>query len=1238
MTIRALFSTRRPIDRPIEKVIDYYAADDVRLESEIEEYEVTDNVDRCFTRFLDVYDSGVRTGQVTEIGVWVAGFYGAGKSSFTKYLGFALDTDRKIGDRPFLDFLCERITSVSLAASIRAAAKNYGTAVVLLDLGSEQLADNTLASVSSVLYWKVLQYAGFSKDKKLAELELKLQDLGLYDKFRQVYREKFGDDWEAIHNDSLSGVGRAAQLVPALLPKDYPTDASFLQMKTDRAEDLRDRARRIIELVRRKSGKQNVLFLIDEAGQYVAPRGELILNLDGLARNFKELGQGRVWIVATGQQTLAEIVERAAYNSTELNKLRDRFPIAINLEPSDIREITYRRLLSKSNEGSARLIGDFSRQGQALLNFTRLSGTALFKGDPDAEVFAKLYPFLPQHFDLLLELIRALATSRGGLGLRSAIRVIQDLLVDASKVLPPGVTKLADRPVGDLACADDFYDTLRADIGKVLPHVVRGVDRVAKVFSDEPLALRIAKAIGALQPLESFPRTAENIAALLYPALGSPSLTDSVREVLRKLVASRECGVIEDPQTGGYLFLSEGVKPLRDKRNSHVPTSLEINQTKVELLQELFESAPSVKIENSKEVKAGVRLGKNSVVGEDHDIQFRIEAVDPGIFEERRTVLLSDTNTNTELKNSIVWLVRSSEEAEDLIAESCKSDWILRTPEREADKDVAQFLRAERRAKQRNREDAGKLLSTALLDGTLVFRGQPTPVKEAGETLDAAARKVLESAAKAIFPYLRLVPVRPPIDLPAKFLAVERLDRMPRELDPLGFVVSRGGRPRVDVNNQALAETVRVFQEKLNDSGGRLQGSFILDLFNAPPYGWSKDATRYLFAALLIAGEIEIFTAAGKVTTSGPLAVEAFKSNVAFNRLGVSRRDTKIPLETLERASNRLQEMFGIDVLPIEDNISRTARERVPDLIETIASLPDRLRLLSVPGSQRATTLIATCGDLIKQDAGGAASILGTPGSSIVADARWARDVTSALNNGAEEELTRACSLERELNDLAALFPAGGTSIAEEKDSTTIRETLACDDFHTRLPALRTSVRSITEAVRTRYAEKHADFTKGAKEVRNSLESMPEWLVISPDDRTEIGARIDGSTLPERPAAGLELSQLRILLARDAALGTLSAQLQGEVRRRVPVIVSEPLIEPGPKPGEEPGPVGAPPEEPPVEQLVDPAEFPVPELIRTRADLDSWLASLGSQLAEILRQKKIIRFRKPEQRSTKSAQ
>lgn len=587
MSIRTLFSTRRPIDRPIEKVIDYYATDESRLLAEIEEYEVTDNVEKCFRKFLDTFGEGVRSSQVTEIGVWVAGFYGSGKSSFTKYLGFGLDRSRLVGGRPFLDLLCERLRSAEIKANMRTLATQHSTAVIFLDLGSEQLADTSSAPVSTVLYWKVLQWAGYSKEKKLAELEFTLEARGLKDRFRQLYREKFADDWEKVHNDPLIGIARAAQIVPSLL-KEFPTPESFRTLRFEEAADARDRARKMIELIRRKSGKQNVLFLIDEAGQYVAPSGERILNLDGLARNLKELGEGKVWIVATGQQTLAEIVEKAAHNSAELNKLRDRFPIPINLDAQDIREITYRRLLTKSPEGDRRLREEFGRHGQALINFTRLTGTSLYRGDPDADAFARLYPFLPQHFDLLLELIRTLARSTGGIGLRSAIRVIQDLLVDTSRVLPAGTVKIADRPIGVLACADDIYDSLRADIAKVLPHVTRGVDRVAAAFQNQPLVLRVAKTIAVLQAIEGFPKTAENIAALLYPRLGAQGLVTEVREILRNLVSKQECGVIEDPQAGGYLFLSEDVKPLRDKRNAYIPTAADVNVLRSKLLQTVF--------------------------------------------------------------------------------------------------------------------------------------------------------------------------------------------------------------------------------------------------------------------------------------------------------------------------------------------------------------------------------------------------------------------------------------------------------------------------------------------------------------------------------------------------------------------------------------------------------------------------------------------------------------------------
>ena len=156
-----------------------------------------------------------------------------------------------------------------------------------------------------------------------------------------------------------------------------------------------------------------------------------------------------------------------------------------------------------------------------------------------------------------------------------------------------------------------------------------------------------------------------------------------------------------------------------------------------------------------------------------------------------------------------------------------------------------------------------------------------------------------------------------------------------------------------------------MFQTKAAESGsGRLQGSYLQDFFSAPPYGWTKDTVRYLFAALLRAGEIEFHVpgAGGPVRTAGPQAVEAVKSTVSFNRIGISPRDAKLPPEALDRAARRLEMLFGDEVLPLEDHISRSVRRHVPDLLEKLGSLPDRLRLLESSWSKPIAATPGGCG------------------------------------------------------------------------------------------------------------------------------------------------------------------------------------------------------------------------------------------------------------------------------------
>jgi len=1223
-TIRDVFSPLRPIDRTIEKVIDYYAQEEERLAQEIAEYEVTENIENCFRKFLEAYGEGVRGGQVTEVGIWVSGFYGSGKSSFTKYLGAALDPTRTVHGKPFLDLLCERFPRNEIPAALRTIAKNYPTAVIFLDLGAEQLAESASAPVSTVLYFKVLQWAGFSVEKKIAQLEFTLDRCGKYEEFKEMYRQQYGSAWEEIHNDPLIGVARAAEIVPAVLPNDFPTPESFRTLRFEVARDVRDLARDIIDICRRKTGHENILLLLDEAGQYVASRGELILNLDGLARNLKELGKGKVWIVATGQQTLTEIVEKAAHNSAELNKLRDRFPISIHLDASDIREITRRRLLDKSEEGQKKLEALFREHGQSMVTHTRLSGTALFKGDPDATTFARLYPFLPQHFDLLLELIRTLARSTGGIGLRSAIRVIQDVLVDKSRVLGADAVKLADREIGSLACVDDFYDTLRADIAKVLPHVITGVEKTAKIFGPHSLETRVAKAVAALQPVETFPRTAENIAALLYRKIGSPSLLDEVREALRKIASEKECGLIEDPQAGGWLFLSDAVKPIRDRRNSYTPTSGEVMREKINVLKQgtgdhaLFRAQPTARLENIKEVRAAVKLGRAPVVSSNfEDVELRLEFVEPALWEEKRRDFLVSTNTQAELKNTVLLLVKQDDTVEELLPEIVRSEKVLGdVDERAADHVVAQYLRAERRAAERCRELTAAALEKAMLEGVFIFRGKVTPVREAADTLDAAVRKILSDAVKEIFPYFHLAPIQPATDLAARFLSVERMDRITKELDPLGLVVKSKGAPRVDTSAPVLAEVMREFRAKTDESGtGRLKGSYLQDLFSAPPYGWTKDTVRYLFAALLRAGEIEFHVPGveGPVRTAGPQAAEAVKSTMSFKQIGVSPRDSKVPPEALDRAAGRLEKLFGEDVLPLEEHISRSVRRHVPDLLEKLGALPDRLRLMNLPGEERCRRLLAEARDLLKGDAGEAALVLGGVECALPDEIRWAKAVLDALDSGAETDVQNARLLLESSANLEQLFPGAVKDILSAEDKTAAEEVLSSERFFERLPELRRVVRSARDRAKKRYAAERVEYEHELKKALSSLEAEPDWTKLLDEDREEIAARLR-CDLPPTDDNSDPIRLLQTLLVRRQTLPGLIEELKAEIKRRCPAA-------PEPEPPEEGG-------KPPVEEEIVDAELLVePAVIATAADLDSWLAGIREKLATLLKANKRIRIK-----------
>src|SRR5262245_41601157 len=105
-TIGEIF--RENIHRNIEEVIKVDALDDAVLLEEIKEYHPTPSIQEQMAQVLEAY-SDLRRGPTQKIGVWVSGFFGAGKSSFAKLLGILLES-RKIGAQDAVDLFSKRIT------------------------------------------------------------------------------------------------------------------------------------------------------------------------------------------------------------------------------------------------------------------------------------------------------------------------------------------------------------------------------------------------------------------------------------------------------------------------------------------------------------------------------------------------------------------------------------------------------------------------------------------------------------------------------------------------------------------------------------------------------------------------------------------------------------------------------------------------------------------------------------------------------------------------------------------------------------------------------------------------------------------------------------------------------------------------------------------------------------------------------------------------------------------------
>jgi len=120
---------------------------------------------------------------------------------------------------------------------------------------------------------------------------------------------------------------------------------------------------------RRRAGR-NLIFVVDEVGQFVARDVQKMLDLQAIVQSLGVVGRGKMWLIVTSQEKLTELVGGLDDKRVELARLMDRFPLQVHLEPSDISEVTSKRILSKNATGEKLLRTAFEKSRGRLTTCT----------------------------------------------------------------------------------------------------------------------------------------------------------------------------------------------------------------------------------------------------------------------------------------------------------------------------------------------------------------------------------------------------------------------------------------------------------------------------------------------------------------------------------------------------------------------------------------------------------------------------------------------------------------------------------------------------------------------------------------------------------------------------------------------------------------------------------------------------------------------------------------------------
>lgn len=883
---------KKDIDRSINGVIKVGQLGEADITQELEEYVITRELSGYFDQFYRRYVDAL--GNPTDrIGVWISGFFGSGKSHFLKILSYLLD-NKEVGGKTALAYFQPKVDDSMLYASMQRAGE-VSKDVILFNIDSK--ADSSskadkeaIVAVFLKVFNEHLGYFGVTPG--IAELERRLEAEGKYEAFQSAYEDEVGRPWVETREKwdfYEDEVIRALQAAMGI-------SESAARTVFERADENYPRspeqfAKTIRTYLQNKPRGHQVLFLVDEVGQYIGDNSNLMLNLQTVAEDLGTQCEGRAWVMVTSQEDIDSITQNRV-KGNDFSKIQGRFQTRLSLSSANTDEVIRLRLLEKTPDAEAALKALYATKEQVLKNQIRFSeGTADMPGYGGAEDFVKSYPFVPYQFKLLQQVFTQIRLhGASGKHLSQGERSMLNAFQGAAQ-------RIEGEAIGALAPFHTFYGAVEGFLDASVKLVITQASENSRLH--KPFDAQLLAVLFMIKYVKEIKGTVENLTTLSLSHIDQDRL--ALRSEVERSLNRLERETLIQRSGEAYEFLTNEEQDIgREIKNFTVAPGQVQGELQKIIWDEIF-TLKKYRFDARHDYGFNRKLDEQVYGSQTDDLTLHIltpEGDDYTAFMEDATALMRSGSGQA----VIVRLPDDRTPFDELTQYVKTGEYAKQKRGAGLTPSLRTILETRADENRERRERVVAAVKRLIAGADLFVQGTKLPQNslDAKDSLQAGLKHLVENT------YTKLGYIESPFVTDDEIEAVFR---------------NGGGSVQPDAEgNVANAPAHADLLGWLNDQQNRHQTVTLRaleDHFGSRPYGWARRDIQGVLAELLVQGKAELKQAQATVDLRDSGLVNKMGSRQGLDSYTVRVPRTVNP-EALRIARELAQEYLGMAVAPSE--------------------------------------------------------------------------------------------------------------------------------------------------------------------------------------------------------------------------------------------------------------------------------------------------------------------------------